>query len=395
MDKYSYSQNSRIAKRIKERERKRRRRKKIIAWIVTCLAIAVFAIFGLKYIPLPDIHDFNPKEGIMRLVSVLKAEKDVNVEPSANTDVSAQEDQTFPSTNAENNTSEGEEATSDIPVLDENDAEPMEKDFWNEDASKEVSTKGIYPPASENNNLLDIFKNAQGETEKICCLTFDDGPNKVTTPQILDILAKHNIKATFFELGEKLAANKELGKRTFDEGHLLANHTYTQKYSTLYTNIDSFLGEVEKTQQLITEVTGEEAYKLVRFPGGSFNSGVYGKVKQEYKTVLAEKGYYFIDWNVDNGDNGNRTSAQILNYVKDYCGSKPIVLLMEDATSRKGTVSSLDSVIKYLKGCGYVFKRLDEISFYSPDTIPQHTNSKTDLKKYNDILFFNVGKLFR
>ncbi|MBQ7793004.1 MAG: hypothetical protein IJ366_00635, partial [Clostridia bacterium] len=152
--------------------------------------------------------------------------------------------------------------------------------------------------------------------------------------------------------------------------HLLANHTYTQKYSTIYTSWDAFFDEVTKTDALIGEITGETAYKLVRMPGGSFNSGVYGSVKQEYRAKLAENGYYFIDWSVDNGDNGSRTAAEILSYVKDYAGSKPIVLLMEDNSSRTATVKSLPDVIEYLKSCGYVFKRLDEICYYDDIEMP-------------------------
>ncbi len=376
LDKYSYSQNSRIARRIKERERKRKRRRRIVKSVIAIAVVVCCGIGAVKFIPSFELPEFNPVEGFERLCIKLgiATESEEQIVSSDVPVIAGKVDE--PSVENESETETASDAVTsseeEIPVIDESD-EPMESDFWNEESENIIdvaSTKGIYPSPAENNNLLDIFKNAKGETEKICCLTFDDGPNKATTPQILDILAKHGIKATFFELGEKLAVNKELAKRTFDEGHLLANHTYTQKYSTIYVDKEVFIDEVSKTEKLIEEVTGEPAYKLLRFPGGGFNSGVYGGVKQEYKKVLADNGYYFIDWNVDNGDDGTRNASQILSYVKEYCGSKPIVLLMEDQNIRKATISSLDSVIEYLKSCGYTFKRLDEIAYYSAEEMP-------------------------
>lgn len=356
MDRYSYNPNSRIARRIKERERKKRRnrriRRTILAILIVCAAgYGGYSFFG-NSITLPE---FDPQAGFARLTAAVSGRNTDKEANKSDSEVLAE-----PTSTPE-----------DIPegsVEEASAGEPMESDFW--DNAEQVSSAGVYPAPSENNNLLEIFKTAAGETEKICCLTFDDGPNSATTPQILDTLAKYNIKATFFELGDKLAANKDIAKRAYDEGHLLANHTYTQKYSTIYTNWDSFWGEIQKTEALITEITGEPAYKLVRFPGGSFNTGVYAGVKQEYRAKLAENGYYFVDWSVDNGDDGTRNAAQILEYVKDYTGSKPIILLMEDSNIRRATVQSLSSVIEYLQSRGYVFKRLDEICYYTAEEMP-------------------------
>ena len=357
MDKYSYDPNSRIARRIKERERKRRRNRKIRLIILTVIIIVAVLFGAIGVIDSLNITlpEFNPVEGFNRLVDSVKGDESVpviNEEPETSSEPEVQTEQEPEA-----------EIEADTPVFS--------------------SPAGYYPAPSENNNLLDIFKTAKGETEKICCLTFDDGPNKSTTPEILDILAEYDIKATFFELGEKLAQNKDIAKRTYDEGHLLANHTYTQKYSTIYTSWDTFWDEIEKTEALITEITGQPAYKLVRMPGGSFNSGVYGSVKQEYRAKLAENGYYFIDWSVDNGDDGTRSADDILNYVKDYCGSKPVVLLMEDATARRATVSSLRDVIDYLKSCGYVFKRLDEICYYTEEEMPEEPAEEIMILPYD------------
>lgn len=344
MDMYSYDPNSRIARRKREKERKKKRNRRIlIAALILLVAVAV-AFFVAKRFDGADVK-FDVVSGFNRLVNTIRPveEKQENKENEPIVDNTSEDEELF--------VDEPDELIQTVPA----------------------TNVGYYPSPEIDNNLLNIFKNAQGESEKICCLTFDDGPNASTTPEILDILKQYNVKATFFELGEKLATNKELARRTFDEGHLLANHTYTQKYSTIYSDWNVMLEEIENTSLLIGEITGEEPYRLVRMPGGSFNSGVYGAVKQEYREKLAENGYYYIDWNVDSGDNGKRSSAEILAYIKDYCGSKPVVLLFEDNNSRKAGIKALPSVIEYLQGCGYVFKRLDEIKYFAEEDMPSQT----------------------
>lgn len=356
--RYSYSPNSRGARRARERKRKKRRNRRIAAVFIALLIICGGVYGGMK-IGGGNLGNFHPVQNAAKLVREI-------------TSRSGKEnaDSQTPAPGADTQGTPAPEEAQDAEPLPTDDAEPLESDFW--DDERPVSNAGVYPAASENNNLLDIFKNAEGETEKVCCLTFDDGPNSATTPQILDTLKKYNVKATFFMLGERIAENGELAKRVYEEGHLLANHTYTQKYSTIYKSWDSFWGEVEKTEELICGITGEDAFRAVRFPGGSFNSGVYGSVKQDFKTKLAEKGYYYIDWSADNGDDGTRNAAAIADYVKNNYGSKPMVMLMEDSSGRKATAQSLAAVIEYLQSRGYVFKRLDEIKYYTEESMPYY-----------------------
>ncbi len=238
-----------------------------------------------------------------------------------------------------------------------------------EEDGKTVTAEKAYniPAASEENDLLKIATSVEDAEQKVCYLTFDDGPTEEVTPQVLDVLKKYNIKATFFMLGKMLNVNRELGKRVYDEGHLLANHSYFHVYEDLYATSDGFIAEIEKTQQLIKDVTGEEPFKLIRFPGGGHNAGSYGEQKQEYKNVLKEKGYYFADWNCLNGDAeaALRSPEQLLQRVKETAVGKNIIVLMHDAATKTTTPEALGSIIEYLKGQGYKFKRLDEIEYYS------------------------------
>ncbi len=223
------------------------------------------------------------------------------------------------------------------------------------------------PPASTENDLLKIATEAKGTDKKICYLTFDDGPTEEVTPAILDVLKKYDVKATFFMLGTMIENNMELAKRVYDEGHLLANHSYSHRYADLYAAGESFMAEIEKVEGLIQQVTGETPFKLMRFPGGSHNAGSYGAKKQEYKALLQEKGYYFADWNSLNGDaeGGNRSADQLLARIKETSTQQHIVVLMHDAATKKTTAESLPAVIEYLRSQGYEFRRMDEIPYYA------------------------------
>ena len=176
----------------------------------------------------------------------------------------------------------------------------------------------------------------RAEEKRQVYLTFDDGPSK-NTDRILDILKEYDVKATFFMLGKMIEADMALAKRVYDEGHLLANHSYSHNYQTLYASGESFMGEIQKTEELIEQVTGQKPFKLMRFPGGGYNAGDHAAEKQTYKELLRQNGYYYADWNALNGDaeGGNRTAAQLLAKIQATATQDRIVVLMHDAAAKK------------------------------------------------------------
>jgi len=210
-------------------------------------------------------------------------------------------------------------------------------------------------------DLLKVVRNGDGV--KTAYLTFDDGPTKSITPQILDVLRRYNVKATFFMLGTLIESNPDMARRVYEEGHLLANHSYAHDYSDLYATSEGFISEVQKTEQLIKNITGEEEiFRLFRYPGGSYNAGYWGENKQIYKQVLADMGYYYCDWNCLNGDAERLdvTAPELVEKVKSSsAGKEDIVILMHDAATKQNTVDSLGEIIEYLMSCGYTFARLD------------------------------------
>ena len=209
--------------------------------------------------------------------------------------------------------------------------------------------------ATESADLGKSIYSAKGE--KTVYLTFDDGPSKSVTPQVLDILKKYNIKATFFVVGSFADRNPDVLKRIIKEGHVIGNHTYTHDYKYIYANVNNFIGEIKKSDSTIGNIAGKECVsKIVRFPGGSF-----GKKFDPYKAKLSSEGYKYVDWNALNGDaeGHNISSERLIQKVKDTTNGKDhVVLLMHDAGTKGTTVKALPKILDYLIAQGYKFKTL-------------------------------------
>ena len=203
-----------------------------------------------------------------------------------------------------------------------------------------------------------------GEEGKRVFLTFDDGPSKSVTPHILDLLKFHNIKATFFVLGSRVKLNPDIVKREYNEGHYIANHGYSHKYSSIYAKPENVIEEYNKTEAEIRKALNNQNYSshLFRFPGGSIG-GEYNKIKKSAKKQLKEKQIAYLDWNALTSDAaGANTKEKILKNMKKTVGNyQNVVLLMHDAPYKKLTYETLEDVITYLTEKGYSFKNFNNI----------------------------------
>lgn len=239
------------------------------------------------------------------------------------------------------------------------------------EAPKTQNISGIadIPSADEENDLLKIVGNSSAQY--YAYLTFDDGPTKKITPQILDVLRRYDVKATFFEVGAYIRQNADIARRVYEEGHLIASHSDSHDYEKLYETESSFKKEIEASYESICDVSGEETFKLMRFPGGSYNAGDHAEEKQKYKKTLVDMGFYYIDWNTLNGDAEGRTkdAEELLEFLKDNMpsGGKNVVVLMHDASTKQATADSLSGIIEYLASEGYSFHRLDDIPYDTSD----------------------------
>lgn len=177
-------------------------------------------------------------------------------------------------------------------------------------------------------------------------LTFDDGPSS-RTGEILDILARYDVKATFFVIGKEDEKSRASLQRIVEEGHTLGMHSYSHKYSEVYESVESFAEDLARLQQYLFEVTGVWS-TVYRFPGGSSNT--VSKVDMhEFIGYLGEQEIAYFDWNVSSGDASKiRPGAETIleNCTKNLQNHKSAVILMHDAADRKTTVEALPMILE-------------------------------------------------
>lgn len=210
-------------------------------------------------------------------------------------------------------------------------------------------------PEEENSSLPDSNEEQQGNYAGKVYLTFDDGPSKLTA-SVLDMLAEHHIKATFFVLGEKVKQYPELAKRIVEEGHSIGNHSYNHRYNELYESPEQFVNQLVETSETIYEVTGVVPF-LFRAPGGSF-----GNMDRSYLKAVEDAGYMVYDWNVDSGDSRSRevTAEEIMKAVKESRVSDRMIVLLHDSATHGETVAALPEIIAYFQTRDYQFFSINE-----------------------------------
>lgn len=211
------------------------------------------------------------------------------------------------------------------------------------------------------NKLLNIY--TPGD-EKVVYLTFDDGPSPNITPLILDLLKQEGIKATFFILGNNATYHPELVQRAYNEGHYIANHGYTHKYSEIYENPETILNDYYQCNQALKNALNNQNYesKVYRYPGGS-TGGRYHDIKAAGKDLLRENHIAYLDWNALTCDaEGTPTKESIMENLHNTVGEKnSVVLLMHDSSSKILTYETLPDVIAFFKERGYTFKNLYDV----------------------------------
>lgn len=189
-------------------------------------------------------------------------------------------------------------------------------------------------------------------------LTFDDGPSS-NTRDILNILDKYNIKATFFVVGNESEQGIQYLKEIVKRGHSIGIHSYSHDYNKIYASVDNYLDDFYLAYDYIYKNTGVKP-TIFRFPGGSINS--YNQtIFQQIIAEMLRRGFVYHDWNVSGEDastSANWTSIYN-NVLKTMNGkSRAIVLLHAGPTSR-ATVTVLEDLIKNLQTRGFNFDKLE------------------------------------
>lgn len=225
-----------------------------------------------------------------------------------------------------------------------------------EDAEKEY-------PVIKSEGIAKI-KDIYNSTYKRVYLTFDDGPSKTVTTQILSILDNYNVKATFFVLGSRVDLYPDIVKEAYTKGHYIANHGYSHKYSYIYETIDNVMGEYRSTENAIKNALGMPEYcsNVFRFPGGS-QGGKYADLKAQAITALENNNIAQLDWNCLTRDSeGKFTKEELVqNMINTAQEKDSVVILMHDAGDKITTYEALPEIIEYFKNNGYVFETMYDL----------------------------------
>ena len=215
----------------------------------------------------------------------------------------------------------------------------------------ETITSMVYSGAEE------MQKGPSKTYGKVAYLTIDDGPSEYTD-EIIKILNKNNVKATFFMINGNMQAYPEQVKNIVKNGNTAGFHSVSHDIHKLYVSKTSAKEEFDTNQATFKKITGQTS-KVIRLP---FGSKPY--TPRASYNALVDSGYKLWDWTLDTED-WRSTSSQIMENVKKYSsGSDNVVLLMHE---RKQTVEILDEMIKYLKSEGFEIlpiKQSDEARNY-------------------------------
>lgn len=211
-------------------------------------------------------------------------------------------------------------------------------------------------------STLPVMADDMPEQGKVIYLTFDDGPGCYTA-QLLDILKRHDTKATFF-LVNTGTNMEELLQRMVSEGHSVGIHSYSHDFKTIYANDEAFMDDIYSMQRTIFEKCGIIT-NLMRFPGGGSNTisrrycdGIMSRLTQR----VLQEGFQYFDWNVDSGDAyGCPDPEQIFQRViAGIRGRDQAVVLQHDVNGC--SVKTVERIILWGKRNGYTFQPLTEQS---------------------------------
>ncbi len=207
--------------------------------------------------------------------------------------------------------------------------------------------------AIDENEILDSGKIYYGNecSEKLVALTFDDGPHKFRTDEILDVLKKYNVKATFFVVGTMAKEYPHLIKRELAEGHEIGNHTYSH-HNLKRLDMATLEREIELTEEAIFEAC-EYRPKLFRPPEGWCTENI--------ASVAGRMDYDVILWNIDTLDWAHTESKKIYECVSSSIKPGSIILFHDYVSGKSPTIDALEMIIPKLLDEGYRFVTVSEL----------------------------------
>jgi peptidoglycan/xylan/chitin deacetylase (PgdA/CDA1 family) len=189
--------------------------------------------------------------------------------------------------------------------------------------------------------------------EKIIAISFDDGPSAYT-PQFLQVLNEHRVKATFFCIGKNIKGNEPVLSAISRQGHLIGNHSFSHDFWFDLLSPKKMKADLQAADEAILAVSGRRP-KLFRPP--------YGVTNPTVKKVIMEGGYIPVGWNVRSMDTVNKDEQKLLRKVVSRI--KPGAIFLFHDTSPV-TLSIIPQFIKQVKDNGYQIVPLDKMLNLQP-----------------------------
>lgn len=199
-----------------------------------------------------------------------------------------------------------------------------------------------------SNYHVKAFCNNPLETEKKIAITFDDGPS-IFTLEVLELLKKYNVKATFFCIGKNIEAHPEILKQIIADGHLVGNHSYSHSKFFDFYNANKIREEIEKTDLLLEKYTSKKT---------NFFRPPYGVTTPSIRRALEKTGHKVIGWNIRSLDGGTKNQSLILNRIIKRVSPGGIVLLHDTASH---SVLVLEQFLQFLQQNDYEVISVEEL----------------------------------
>lgn len=254
-----------------------------------------------------------------------------------------------------------------IPVSEDIPAETLPPDTFEEApagiSAEEVTSVTVPVPQGNYSDLYPELTAVPADStvtpdSKTVYLTFDDGPSS-NTYDILYILEKHHIKATFFMSGGKTEQSREQMAAVAEAGHSIGVHSFSHSAEEIYSSVENFLADFYETYKLIYDAIGVMP-TIYRLPDGGSD-----EIRTEIRNELSRRGFTEMPYNAETNDRAQGSTWQSVydtsldNVHKNSDADRASVLHFHDSADDYTTVLTAEDVINGLAAEGYSFAALD------------------------------------
>ncbi|MGH9492796.1 MAG: polysaccharide deacetylase family protein [Terriglobales bacterium] len=202
-----------------------------------------------------------------------------------------------------------------------------------------------------------------GAGSRQLALTFDDGPNDPHTLRLLEVLAKHEVRATFFMIGRFVSQRPEIARAVAQAGHVVGNHTYNHP-NLFFASPARFEEELDDCEKALADAVGEHS-KLFRPP--------FGLRRPQTLRAAAGRGLTTVMWGVSSRDWKLKTAEAIEQRTAAHIRGGDVILLHDGGhwqmgVDRAATVAATERLLVRYKGDGYSFVTVSEMMAHHADT---------------------------